>query len=104
MFSYVIPQLIVPPIAVLCGILLLIGAMQYRKIKKPWVTISLYLAGAIAILYGGSGIFLVVNKAEIGTEAYLKLKQARPLLGGIGAGILITLLISKELIPKSKSN
>ena len=86
------------------GLALVFGAVQGRRTSKPWVTLSLSISGACAMLWGGLGVFLVLNNAKLGYTTYLILRQYKAGVGGVVIGVLVVLFLSRELRGEMKVN
>jgi hypothetical protein len=63
----------------------------------PWMRRAMFLAGFVAMLRAGLGFYLEsLYSADPNSPSYWALNSIRSLISGIGIGILITLVLSRE--------
>lgn len=84
------------------GLILIIGPRVERSPSPRWVVTALSIAGLLFLIRGGMGAFQLKWGADLGRRHLHDLQRIGASLGGMGAGVLLTLFIAGELRLRKK--
>jgi len=98
-------ELVANPIKSLLVLITILGAVfllgsvivKNNLVRPKWVTQATVLAAVFVLLWSFPSLFLIIRKASISSTIDYSLTMSKTFFGGMGAGILITVLISGSL-------
>jgi|SRR5712692_1125636 len=71
------------------------------RIFPRWIRISLWLVSPILLGWGSMGFLLRFARTRLSPNEYYSLYYLKPTFGGMALGILLLLILSGELFPRS---